>query len=136
MLFRRYGTHYQSVDPAFDSKALSEVGFRRNRERSIPAEELERDYELVERVELVAEAEGDVQDETEQVLLDRLEERLRAALAGLDGEGIAVVENEMGHDYPKTRQDISTVTSGHENRLHFRYTISPPLRVATYRLRG
>ena len=42
MILRRYGTSYQSVDLNFDSKALNEVGFRRNHERSIAVEDFGR----------------------------------------------------------------------------------------------
>ena len=52
MILRRYGTSYQSVDLNFDSKALNEVGFRRNRVRSIATEEFESSYVLVETHQL------------------------------------------------------------------------------------
>jgi len=32
MMLQRYGRSYQSMDLNFDSKALNEVGFRRNHE--------------------------------------------------------------------------------------------------------
>ena len=132
MIFRRYGTSFQSVDINFDSKALNEVGFRRNREDSIPADDFESKHPKLATHELVAEAEGDVQDHTEQVLLDRLQEQLEALRAGL-GEGeFLVVENEQGHDYPKTKQQTSNVIVEGENKLHFNYTIAPPLRVAVH----
>lgn len=133
MIFRRYGTTYQSVDMDFAAKALNEIGFRRNRERSIPAEELEGRYALVETVELATEAEGAVQNETEQLLLDRLRAEVEEQLGRVPEGGILVVENESGHDYPKTRQETRTVVEGGENRLHFAYSMSPPLRVALYR---
>jgi len=133
MIFRQYGRAYHSVDPNFDSKALSEVGFRRNHARSIPVDELGSRFEEIERVELDAAVEGDVQDETEQALLNELEARLDEVVARLPEGGVVVVENEQGHDYPKTRQKITTVEAGLENRLHFHYTIAPPLRVTAYR---
>lgn len=136
MIFKRYGTTYQSVDPHFDSKALSEVGFRRNQQESFPAEELESRYQPGEVHELLAEADGDVQDETEQDLLDQLLERLEALGADLGPGGILVVENEGGHDHPKTQQKISNVVVAGENRLRFHYTIAPALRVRIYRPRG
>src|SRR5690606_5853474 len=85
--------------------------------------------------EIVAEAEGDVQDETEQEMLDQLLERLQLLVEGLDEGAILIVENEQGHDYPKTRQEISNVVVQGENRLRFRYTLAPPLRVAEHRPR-
>ena len=82
MIFRRYGTAYQSVDLNFDSLALNEVAFRRNREESIPADDFDATHQVLATHELVAEAEGDVQDETEEMLLEKLEaqvEELRGA---------------------------------------------------------
>ena len=86
--------------------------------------------------ELQAEAEGDVQDHTEQQLLDRLRVQIEALLSGLGDGEVLVVENEQGHDYPKTRQQSANVIVEGENRLHFTYTIAPPLRVAMYRPSG
>jgi hypothetical protein len=132
MIFRRYGTSYQSVDIDFDAKALNDVGFRRNRERSEPVENFERVHAAIETVELTAEAEGPVQYETKQVLLDRLRDKLEALAGRLPDGGILVVENESGHDYPKTRQVTKNVIEGGENRLYFEYTMAPPLRVTLY----
>lgn len=135
MIFKRYGTAYQSVDPNFDSKALNEVGFRRDREQSIPVEDFEAGYEHLTTHELVADAEGPVQDHTEQLLLDRLEARMLELESGLDDSHILVVENGDGTDYPKTRQEIKNVIVEGENKLHFHYTVSPPLRIGVYRRR-
>lgn len=133
MIFRRYGTSFHSVDLNFDSLALSEVGFRRNREQSMPVEDFDASYDLVETHEIVAEAEGEVQDHTEQVLLDKLEEQIDALRSGLEEGEVLVVENEQGHDYPKTKQQTSNVIVEGENRLHFEYTIAPALRIGLYR---
>jgi hypothetical protein len=132
MLVRKYGDSYHTVDLAFDSKALNEISFRRNREQSWPAGEFEAAHRLDETFELVADAEGDVQDHTEQQLLDRLEAQIRELAAGL-GEGqLLVIENEQGPGYPKTRQRTSNVLVEGENRLRFSYTIAPPLKVSRY----
>jgi hypothetical protein len=133
MILKRYGTSYQSVDPNFDSKALNEVGFRRDQELSIPVAEFQSGYEHVASHEMSAEAEGHVQDHTEQLLLDRLEARLLELEGGLEGAHVLVLENGDGTDYPKTRQEIRTVVEGGENKLHFRYTVAPPLRLGVYR---
>lgn len=132
MLFKRYGDSLQSVDTNFDGKAMSEVGFRRNRERTIAIDELESSFQKAETVELATDADGEVQVEAEQLMLDRLDERLAEMLAGLSEGSVVVVENESGHDYPKPRQDIQNVIVEGENRLHFHYTMSPPLRLAVY----
>ena len=133
MIFRRYGTAYQSVDVNFDSKALNEVGFRRNREESIPADGFDSSYETLAQHELTAEADGDVQDATEAMLLEKLEGRIEALHGALGDDEILVVENEQGHDWPKTKQKTSNVIVEGVNRLHFQYTVSPPLRITVRR---
>lgn len=132
MIYKRYGTSYHSVDVDFKAEALNEIGFRRNRQESFPADELDERYRHLKTVELTAEAAGAVQNDTEQLLLDRLKEKLDAALGEAPEGGIAVVENESGHDYPRTRQETKTVVERGENKLHFSYTMSPALRVALY----
>ena len=136
MIVKRYGTSVQSVDPNFESKALNEIGFRRDREWSLPVEQFDAEYEHLTTHELSAEAEGPVQDHTEQLLLDRLEERLLELEAGLERECVLLVENGDGPDYPKTRQQMRNVVVEGENRLHFEYTVAPMLRIGIYRKRA
>lgn len=136
MIFRRYGTTYQSVDMEFAAEALNEVGFRRNREASIAVDDFESQYEHVETVELSAESEGTVQNDTEQVLLDRLAEKVEEQVARLEEGGILVVENESGRDYPRTRQETKNVVERGENKLRFHYSLDKPLRVALYRAKS
>ena len=130
MIFRRYGTSYQSVDMDFDAKALNDVAFRRNRRRAIPVDELETTYVTLETVELLAVAQGQVQYQTKQDLLDRLQAQVEELQGRLAEGGILVVENEQGHDYPKTRQQTKNVVEEGENRLYFDYSMHPPLRVS------
>ena len=133
MIFKKYGTSFKSVELNFDSRALNEVGFLPNRQRSIAADVFYSKYELVETRAIVAEAEGDVQDQTEQQLLNRLESAVDAFSSKL-GEGeVLVIENQQGLDYPKTKQQTSNVVLEGENRLHFFYTVAPPLRLSRYR---
>ena len=136
MIFRRYGASYHSVDTNFDSLALNEIAFRRNREESIAADELESAYEVVTTRDLVAEAEGDVQDHTEQEMLRKLEGQLTAIRGGLGAGEVLIVENDQGNDWPKTRQKTSNVIVEGENRLHFHYSVAPPLRVSVRRKKG
>lgn len=136
MIFKRYGTTYQSVDPNFESTALNEVGFRRDREQVIPVDEFQAGWEHLVTHELVAQAEGPVQDHTEQLLLDRLEAQLLELESGLGGGHVLVVENGDGSDYPKTRQEIRNVIVEGENKLHFTYTVAPALRIGVYRKKG
>ncbi len=135
MIFRRYGNAYQSVELNFDSKALNEIGFRRDRVESIPAEELD-GFEKKTTHELVAEAEGAVQDETEQLMLERLAEQILAIDRNLGPGEILVVDNDQGNDWPKTKQQTTNVIVGGENRLHFSYTMGPPLRATVWRRPG
>ena len=133
MILKRYGKSYQSVDPNFESKALNEIGFRRDRELAVAVEDFEARYEFETRHELRAHAEGPVQDHTEQLLLDRLESQLFELEAGLESGCVLIVENADGTDYPKTRQTTRNVIHEGENRLHFTYTVEPPLRIGIYR---
>lgn len=136
MILRRYGTTYQSVDLNFDSKALTEIGFRRNQERAEPADQFGEQWERVRGSELAAEAEGTVHDEVEQRLLGDLEAQLRALEAELGPDEVLVIESEQGTDYPKTRTQTRNAVVEGENRLHFTTTVQPPLRVGIYRKRG
>ena len=135
MIFRRYGIAYHSVELNFDSRALNEIGFRRDQLESIPADDFEA-YAKVTTKELVAEAEGSVQDETEGALLGRLAEQIVALDRGLSAGELLVVDNEQGNDWPKTRQKTSNVVVELENRLHFQYTMAPALRVTVWRRTG
>jgi hypothetical protein len=132
MIFRRYGTAYQSVDLNFDSRALNEIAFRRNREESIPVDECDA-LETLATHEVVAEAEGDVQDHTEDLLLQRLEAQIEELHGKLGPDEILVVENDQGHDWPKTKQGTSNVIVEGENRLRFHYSVVPPVRVTVRR---
>jgi hypothetical protein len=133
MIFRRYGDSVQSVALDFDSKALTEIRFRRDHERSEPAERFVTHWRRVREHLLEGRAEGFVQDEVEQVLLNDIEAQLRALERGLGADELLVVESENGVDYPKTHTHQTTVTIEGENRLHFTITLRPPLRVGIYR---
>ena len=122
-----------SVAPNFDSKAMTEVGFRRDQEMSVPIEEFQRSYKRGEAAELSAETEGWVQDEVEKNVLVQLEKKLRELEPKLGDGGVLVVESEQGVDYPKTRTEQKTVVERGENRLFFTVRVHPPLRVAQYR---
>lgn len=134
MILKRYGKSYHSVTPNFDSRAMTEVGFQKSGEQSLTAEEFEGAYERQDARELAAAAAGSVQDQAEREML----EQLRAQLLAVEeeaGEGVIVIESEQGKDYPKTREKQTTLVVGNENKLHFDWTIEPPLRVGIYRKR-
>lgn len=133
MILKRYGSSVQSVELNFESKALTEIGFRRDRVFSLPLERFEEEYARLEAHELTAGSEGDVQDEVEQVLLGDLERQIRALEEGLGEDEVLLVESEQGVDYPKTRTDQRNVIVEGENRLHFIIRVDPPLRVGRYR---
>jgi len=136
MILRRYGNSVQSVEVNFDSKALTEVGFRRDRAFSMPAEEFEATHTLVGSHDLATRAEGSVHDEAEQALLDDLEARLRELEQGLGEDEVLLVLSEQGVDYPKTRSEMKNVIVEGENRLYFYVGVDPPLRVGIYRRSG
>lgn len=132
MILRQYGTSYQSVETNFNSTAMTEVGFRRDREFTISVEDFENGYEKVSESELVAEASGSVQGEVEEEVLSKLEASLRAAADGLEEGHVLVVLNDRD-DQPKTRERRETVAVAGETRFQFHWWIDPPLRVAVFR---
>ena len=135
MITKRYGSKVQSVTPNFDARAMNEIGFQRDNEWSLATDEFTETYEKVETHELTAAAEGEVQGEAEEKLLESLLEQLLAVEKTVGGDGVLMVESEQGTDYPKTRHTQTNQLVGHENRLYFRFTVEPPLRVAVYRKR-
>lgn len=134
MILRRFGKSYESVEPDFSQKALTEVNFRRAGDVSIAADELDSEYERMGTRELTAQAEGDEKSFVEQALLDDLLAQLRAAEAE-SGVDAVLVENQSGQDYPKTRDKTTNHVVGGVNRLHFTYTVDPPLKLALLRRR-
>lgn len=135
MITRRYGSKVQSVTPNFDARAMNEIGFQRDNEWSLATDEFSESYEKVETHELTAAAEGEVQGEAEEKLLESLLEQLLAVEKTVGDGGVLMIESEQGTDYPKTRHTQTNQVVGHENRLYFRFTVEPPLRVAVYRKR-
>lgn len=133
MLLRRYGTTLQSVEPNFDARAMTEIGFRRTGELTIPATEFEEQYDRVRGVELTAVGEGYVQGEAETSMLESLEEQLRQVLGELADDEVMVVESQAGQDYPKTRERVTTQVVQGQNKLYFEWTVEPPLRLGVFR---
>lgn len=134
-LFRKYGTNVQSVEIDFDARAMTEIGFRRDRKESIPLDELEAGFELVETRELQATSEGPVQYEAEVEILAKLEAQLRSLHGDLGDDEILVMLNEQGVDYPKLHDRKRGVIVDGENQLYFYWSVDPPLRMARYRRR-
>ena len=133
MIVRRYGTVVQSVVPNFDSRAMTEIGFQRTPDFSLPAEEFFERYEKVGERALDATAEGEVKDEAEQALLETLRQRLEALEAEVGPGHVLMVESQPGQDYPKTRDRTEVRVVGYENRLYCYWSIDPPLRIGIYR---
>ena len=133
MILKRYGETVQSVELNFDSRAMTEIGFRRDRKLSMPSEEFAERYEAVETLEFTADADGAVQDEAERAVLSALEEQVRALEGKLDESQVILIESAQGVDYPKTRDRKRNEARDGEIRAHFHWTIDPPLRVGVYR---
>jgi hypothetical protein len=137
MIVRRYGSTIRSVVPNFDSLAMTEIGFQRTSDLSLSAEEFAEQYERVEERALVATAEGEVKVEAEQALLDDLLAQVAELRESLAEEMLILVESQPGRDYPKLRDQTKVrVVGGIENRLHFIWTVDPPLRLGVYRRRA
>ncbi len=130
MILRRYGKDVHSVETNFDSKALTEIAFTRDHQVSTPGDEFFQAHEKLSEHGLTAQAEGDVQDEVESVMLDDLLAQLSVLHESLE-EGQVLCE--QGNDYPKTKTRQKNVVVEGENRLYFYSSIDPPLRVGVYR---
>lgn len=135
MILKRYGTSYQSVETNFNSRALTEIAFRRDRAFSVPAEEFEADYERVGERIFAPETEGDVHDHAEAALLKDLDSQIEEVQASLAEGEVLVVESREGEDYPKTQDKKKNVVVEGENRLYFYWRIDPPLRLGIYQRR-
>jgi hypothetical protein len=114
---------------------MNEIAFRRNHDWSMDADDLDSGYERVAEHELVASGEGDIQSDVETSLLQTLLADVRAVESAAGADDLVVVENEQT-DYPKLRSTQRTIVVGFENRLHFTYTVAPPLRIGVYRRRS
>jgi hypothetical protein len=136
MILKRYGETLHSVELNFDSKALTEIGFKRDRSFSLPAEELASAYAPSDTHELSAKTEGWVQDEVEQQLLQDLERQVAEVQKNAGADELLVIESEQGIDYPKTRTEQKTLVVEGENKLYFYVRIEPPLRIGRYRKRS
>ncbi len=136
MILRRYGASVQSVDLNFDSRALTEIGFRRNQEGAQPADAFRDGYERLRERELLADAEGFVQDDVKRELLSDLEAQVVRLESELGAGEVLFVENEQGVDHPKTRTQTRNIVVDGENRLHFTNAMRSPLRLGVYRRWG
>lgn len=132
MLFRRYGKRVDSVVTHFDPYALNEIGFRRDRSRTLPADEFATRYAKVAEYAVEEETEGPVQSEAETEILARLERQVRTRTEGLAPGQVLLVENEQGTDYPKLRNRQDRVVVRGENRMYFRWRVHPPIRLGLY----
>ncbi len=136
MILRRYGSRVESVQPNFESKALTEVAFQRDRALTLSREEFEEGWRKVgESREITATAEGDVQDEAEGLLLEVLLERLREVEEEAGEERVVLVENDRT-DHPKCRDRRENRIVGGVNRLYFHCRVEPPLRVSVWERAG
>jgi hypothetical protein len=135
MILRKYGATVHSVVPHFDSRALNEISFQKDERVSMPWPEFAEKYQPVSRHELVARAEGDVQQEAEEKVLTELRHQLEGLEVRLQTGQVLFIESEPGKDYPKMREKQQTIVVGMVNRLHFERTVDPPLRVAVYAAR-
>lgn len=133
MILKRYGSRLQSVRPNFDANAMTEIGFLRDNETVMSAEEFEGGWERVAERELTSLSEGHVQSIAEHAVLHSLEEQLLDLEREQGAHGVLVIENEQGKDMPKTHHTQRVLVEQGENKLHFQFEVDPPLRVGIYR---
>src|SRR5918996_6577447 len=123
MILRRYGNTIHSVTPNFDSRAMTEIGFTRDGQMTVPANEFVETYERLDGRELTAEASGDVQGDVEDGVLASPREQLDGPHREVGEERVLLIENQMGKDQAKTRGSQTTKVVENANRLYFQYTI-------------
>ena len=127
MIIRRYGKTIASVDADFDPAAMTEVGFRRNREWEMAIDEFLDHHKMVETHEIDGTGTDVVQDKAERALLANLLEQLEAIHDGM-GEGqMLAIESKTGVDYPRTRYERTTL-----GEQAFTYSIDRPLKVGIW----
>lgn len=136
MIFRRYGKSIVGVTPNFDARALTEISFTRTGDEAVTAEEFEERYRRSDGRELTARSEGEIQGEAEVEVLRDLQLQLEALDREAGDRAVLLVENQPGHDQAKTRCAQTTKVVGVSNRLHFEFSIDPPLKIGIYVERG
>lgn len=136
MIVRRMGRNFTSVEPAFDARAFNALTFAPTDAFSCDPEELEARYERIEGREFTGRAEGRVQLEVEEVLLQDLAAQLAAADAALEAGELLVMENQPGVDFPRLHERTETIVEAGENRFRFAWWVDPPLRFGVYRPRA
>jgi hypothetical protein len=130
MIIRRYGKTIASVDADFDPAAMTEVGFRRNREWEMEIDEFLDKHKLVQGFEIDGTGSDVVQDKAERALLAALLGQLEAIHDRLEEGQFLSIESRTGVDYPRTRYERSTL-----GNQEFTYSIDRPLRVAIWEKR-
>lgn len=131
MILKRYGNKLHSVTPNFDPRAMNEIGFQRDHEFSVDADEFQSNYSRIEEHALTGSGEGMVQNDAEQAALDQLSAQLTALHEG-GADRVLVIESEQGQNYPKLREKVTNLVVDGENKLHFARTIEPPLLIGIY----
>jgi hypothetical protein len=132
-LLQRMGERVRRVEPRFDARALNEIAFQGMGTLDERWEDFEARRVLVRQVALEATTDGPVQSDAEALLLERLRASIDACLHDLAEGEVAVVVNQPGVDWPKTRERRKDVIVDGENRFHFHWRVDPPLRLSVYR---
>jgi hypothetical protein len=132
MILKRYGNQLHSVRPNFDARAMNEIGFQRDHEFSIPADEFAEKFTRIDEKHFTGQGAGMVQQDAEEAALAQLRADLDACTGGLASGCVVVVESEQGQNYPKMREKVTNLVIEGENKLHFERTIDPPLRIGIY----
>ncbi len=127
MIIRRYGSRFHSVVLDFNPAAMTEVGFRRDREKEWEVGEFTDQYRVVREEEIIAEATDSVQERAERAMLEALEQKFNVIYSALEEGQYVSIESKTGVDYPRTRYDRST-----KGDKDFTYTLDRPLRLGIW----
>ncbi len=136
MILRRYGNRVESVEIAFNSVALTSIGWRRDRALSMSLDAFQEQYVKLTEHALTAKADGPVQITVQDALLADLEAQTRALDAALEPGQVLYIESQRGVDEPRAREDRKDVIVEGENRLYFHWWVDPPARFGVYAKRS
>lgn len=136
MIVRRFGATVGSVEPSFRAEAFNEITFARRPGFSMDWAEFEEHYERIGEERVTSESEGHVKFHAEEALLDLLEHKIAQVERALQPDEVIMVESQPGPDYPRTHEHTEMLVEDGHNRLHFYYTIDPPLRLGIFRQRA
>jgi hypothetical protein len=129
MLVRRYGSTIQTVEPNFDAKAMTEIGFRRIDGFHMPVDDFEKEYQRIGEYLISGKSDAATQKDAEESLLAELLQQIGVLQRGLADGDVLLFENEPGKDFPRLHEQQKGVLVDGQNKIHFFWHVDPPIRL-------